>query len=381
MSGQNKRTLATLTATLAATLTLVLVSCSETDEGYQWITPQTHGDVQVTLAVQTRASEATAIYGEGTEWENYIGTEDNDLRVYFFTYSAGDETDNTLITVFTPTEISAKEDEASMQYTMTGSMDDKIMNYANFKVVVLANWGSYPTVTESSTIDDLVEGANTTFSASTFLTECGVDETHRIPFFGVQEFTGIDWSSRKQDLKGVISLLRAIAKVEVIVPVNEKGEASFSSVEIVNYNASGYCAPKGVYVSGDYDTEAVHLVGELNDVNSKSSAFNSTVATDDSTVFTAYIPEYDNSSSGATPCYIRLTQGDTSQPKYSYIHFMQYGEDAMVDQSINIPEGGTLYDITRNSLYRFSLHLIDGYSTRGGDSIPSINVEAERLSW
>ncbi len=334
----------------------------------------------VTLNISTRSMTSTSkTYEVGSQWENYIDIAGGDYKIYFFTYNPQNTSDalsnNILIAEFTPREMTAAEGTTYTQYTLTGDVGDDIVAYSDFKVVVLANWGTYPTVTAgSTTIDDLVEGTNTTFSAEAFLS--GVDSSHLIPFYGVREYSGVEWKDGWIiALEGDITLLRALAKVEVILEPSEDDQAdiSFSDVSIVNYNALGYCAPADVYLKSDYDHDGVwendfvdglHLVNNTNDPDEKAFTFRKTQdkEIDETTgevtqyeTWVAYVPEYDNMGEGYS--YISLLtniqlQLDDDEPYKIYFgnytdgSTTAYGDAEDTDKSDR-------YNIYRNHLYRY----------------------------
>ncbi len=315
--------------------------------------PLSDGSVTVELTIRTRsATSDTHVYEAGTEWENYINISGGDYRVYFFTNdrndaSATDDSErNTLIAEFIPREMTAVEGSTYTQYTLSGKVGDDIAAHSDFKVVVLANWGRYPTVTAgTTTIDALVEGDNTTFSAETFFN--GVDADHLIPFYGVREYSGVEWKKGwRTTLIGDISLLRAIAKVEVVMSEDSDID-SFDDVSVVRYNSEGYCAPKGVYLRADYDhdyiwdedfTDGVHLVGGRNSADGGSAPLSHQPVSGPD-VWTIHLPEYDNT--GSDWSYIQVTVDGIDYE----IHFANYSDG---ETSSNAD-----YDILRNCLYRF----------------------------
>ncbi len=318
--------------------------------------------VGVELSIMTRAITSNSqTYEVGTQWENYIDIGGGDYRIYFFTNDNDDATAtddserNTLIAEFIPQEMTAVEGSTYTQYTLSGSVGEDIVAYSDFKVVVLANWGDYPTVTaETTTIDALVEGENATFSAETFLS--GVDESHLIPFYGVREYEGVEWKEGwVTTLEGEITMLRALAKIEVVLSEDSDIDG-FDSVSIVRYNASGYCAPAGVYLKSDYDhgsweedfADGIHLVGGQNSVSDGSAPLiRQSGSTSD--IWTIYLPEYANLSAAGTAAedysYLQVNfDGDTDNTE-TRIYFANYSDGVAANTAD--------YDIFRNYLYRF----------------------------
>ncbi len=312
----------------------------------------TENSVGVELLIRTRSAQGDG-YEKGDVWENYIDINGGDYRIYFFTADRNDASAkndgerNTLIAEFVPKDITSTGGADYTLYTLFGEVDDEIAKHADFKVVVLANWGHYPTVTAGeTTIDALVEGDNTTFSAESFFG--GVDSEHLIPFFGLREYSNVRWKKGWMTiLTDDISLLRAVAKVEVVMAEDSEIDA-FDSVSIVRYNDSGYCAPGGVYLRNDYDhdyvwsddfTDRVHLVGGRNNGGFGTAPFNRQSGADTDR-WSIYLPEYDNKS-GGDPAYIFVTV-DGAEHEIYFANYVGGVTSSKAD-----------YDILRNCLYRF----------------------------
>ncbi len=324
--------------------------------------------VVLTFVTPNNSSSRSAMedrdgYEAGIDYEDDINISAGDYKIYFFSYESGDEKGGTLIAEFKPTEITQSSTSSTTTYTMIGDVPNELLDVSNFRVVMLANWGvQYPSVTAgTTTIDDLVEGTYTTFNASTKFT---INESNLIPFYGVQEYTGITFTiGSTTNLSTPASLLRAMAKVEVILEEGGDIEA-FDDVSIVNYNSQGYCAPAGVYTAEDYDTQMnnnpssdnwadewvkdLHLVNGKNDTDSKTQAFTQITGASQDT-WRIYVPEYDNVSNTNDYSYITLTIGDTPY----YIYFAEY-TDGATDNSILTNR----YNLKRNNIYRFYVTIL-----------------------
>ncbi len=298
-------------------------------------------------------------YEAGIEYENTVNIDAEDYKIYFFTYSSGDEKGGTLIAEFTPESITSSSTSTTTRYHMTGDVPDALMEVNDFRIVMLANWGSYPSVTAgTTTIDDLCEGDNTTFNASNKFT---LSASNLIPFYGVQEYTNVRFSlGTTTNLAKPISLLRAVAKVEVILTADSDYD-EFDAVSIVNYNSTGYCAPAGVYTADDYDTSAskspgtsdwpdewvanLHLVNNANDTGSKTQAFTKVSGATQDT-WRIYVPEYDNMDTDYS--YISVTiDGETYE-----VYFADYN-----DGSTNNTDTSNRLNLKRNNLYRYYVTL------------------------
>ncbi len=312
------------------------------------------------------AAEDPDGYEAGVGYENYIDFDNGNYKIYFFTYSDGDAKGGTLIAKFKPDEISTDGSGSTYTtYTITGNAPTALIGESNFRVVMLANWGVwYPSVTVgTTTIADLCEGDYTTYNAKT-TADFELSATNLIPFYGVQEYSNTPITAGTTiKLSTPVSLLRAMAKVEVIVESAVNQDLSFDDVSIINYNSQGYCAPWQVYKAKDYNADysiqpeddkwssvfvdGLHLVVGANYLVSKSISFLKTqeleTATDGSITqyetWTCYLTEYDNS--GSDYSYIQVLWGGVPY----YIYFANYSGGKS-----STPAD---YDINRNNLYRF----------------------------
>ncbi len=323
------------------------------------------GTISVGLTIQTRSVGYHEGYVVGSEWENYIDISHGDYRIYFFTNDKNDETatdesqKNRLIVEFTPNDIFSTDDGIYTTYRASGEIDASIAKYSEFKVVMLANWGegNYPSA-DQITIDDVCDKG--LFDA--FVDNDGFasvpSEDLLIPFYGVREYAGVNWTmNRRTDLEGEISLLRAVAKVEVIL--NEESEIDgFDSIVLHRYNAQGYCAPKNVYLRKDYDHDytwdsdfvgSLHLVGGKNDSDQTRRAitFQQGETLEGRKMWYAYVPEYDNTSFPTDFAYIQANLSGEEDNTATRVYFANYDDGAAT--------GTADYDIRRNYLYRFTV--------------------------
>ncbi|MDE5714109.1 MAG: hypothetical protein K2I16_10915 [Muribaculaceae bacterium] len=278
----------------------------------------------------------------GSGYENYLDITGNDYRIYFF-----DAEKNNYLATFDPylkPSINPEPEEGTYYYTFMGQVPSNVGT--KFKLVVAANWGTYPEEKEEAdaaegsfslvkgvtTIKDLTTHAGSQFEALATPAE-GEDwlgPKRLIPFYGVRRYDlgedkyGVNQyidseGNLKKDVyvdltKYALPLLRAMARVEVVL---DNAYASFSSVKMTRYNSKGYCAPysdaggwqfdyKDYYQGYDYDWDTdfarvPHLVGGKNDANAVELEFkkvSSRKENDDKTVtpekWVAYVPEYIN---------------------------------------------------------------------------------------
>ncbi len=313
------------------------------------------------MTIRTRASG-------GDEFENSIDIEGGDYRVYIFTNEAAEQRDNTLIAEFDPASVVPVNGAGYRTYIISGKVGWDIAGHSGFKVVFIANWGRYPKVTEGvTTIDDIVEGDSATFAMPGGSMPSA---NMRMPFYGVREYSDINWNSGStQTLNGDITLLRAVAKVEVIL---ESGAdvASIDTVTVENCNPEGYCAPGGVYAKDDYDRDgtdggkfftALHLVGDRNSDAQVTLPCTMTTNADGEEAWVGYMAEHRND--GADYSTVSVTIDGTPYTVY----FGNYRDGTCTAYA----DGGDTsdrLDIHRNCLYRFRISM-------GGKTI---RVKAEK---
>lgn len=276
----------------------------------------------------------------GSGYENYLDITGNDYRIYFF-----DTDNNYYLATFDPylkPAINPEPEEGTYYYTFMGQVPSNVGT--KFKLVVAANWGTYPEEKEEADATEgsfsLVKGVTTikdltTHAGSQFEALATPDEgedwlgpKRLIPFYGVRSY---DLTEEKYGVKQYIDsegnlkkdvyvdltedalpLLRAMARVEVVL---DNAYASFSSVKMSRRNAKGFCAPYSDAEGWQFDysdyyhgykwdedfARAPHLVGGKNDANMVELEFkkvSSRKENDDKTVtpekWVAYVPEYIN---------------------------------------------------------------------------------------
>lgn len=349
-------------------------------------TPDVPSDGEMTLQigfkVPTRA--ATEGYEDGETNENYIDIAGGNYRIYFF------DGDNKFIARFEPSGFITIEGSDYTQYSVLGKAPDALVTHRGFKMVVLANWPEYPedlnkesnenlslkkgetTIADICNADwaqyDCLTDGNTSPTAIA-LNPFAADPSARklMPFYGVHEYKGVTFTSGIATiLDEPVTLLRAMAKVEVILEVGDNefaDDLSFSSLKINQYNAKGYCAPKDVFHQDDYNHEGddkweqdyvhvLHLVNDKNDDGEKEFAFRHVQQWNEGgkryDKWVAYLPEYQNIgvydaySSIKAKFNIQLA-GDTPHT----IYFANYN-GGKTDNS-----NGNRLNIERNNIYRF----------------------------
>ncbi len=370
-------------ALIGTMLTLASCVCEDlADNIVDMGTRATMVEMSLTMPMSNTNGQSDG-YDYGNTYENTISS----YRIYFY-----DSTSNTFITELTSSSISSINSSPN-EYTITGELaatgeENPLENYSNFKVVMIANWESYETPAEDSTIEDLCDSECAQYTALTS-EEFG---TKSLPFYGVHTYTGVTFKKGTTHLNGTLALLRAVAKVEIILNNEDDGDnnITLASATLHNYNAKGYCTPKDVNSEDDYGKATdwasdytgnnLHLVNDKNDDTPQSEL--QFVKTQDREVdangnvtqketWIAYIPEYDNTGNDFAYISLRFDhQLDTDNTEYN-IYFAVYDNDGTT-KAYSVEDGDSNYDteiakrrdVHRNNLYRYNVTLNSNYELR-----------------
>lgn len=223
-------------------------------------------------------------------------------------------------------------------YEFVGEVEVNISqttSYTNAKVMVYAN------MTPATTTGD------ETF-ATDYNTYPGTGVKY-IPMWGVQTISNLSLTPGARNMLPDIYLLRAMAKVEVIMANNEY---EISNIKLNHYNTMGYCLPEGwdeTTTAATTDLELENVIRPLTNKRETNESFT------ESTVngfqcFTIYVPEYRNiapdSQTIVTPSTITVTIGD----KDYNIVFKKYANGSATDDA---------YNIVRNHIYRYTITAVN----------------------
>ena len=364
-------------------LLCVSVSC-----GKEMDTPDTpdvpNGEkmtLHIGFKVPTRA--VAEEYEAGETNENYIDIAGGNYRIYFF------DGENKFIARFEPSGFISTEGSDYCQYSVLGKAPDALVKYSDFKMVVLANWPHYPEDLDKESNENLslkkgettiADICNADWAQYSCLTdEKGVtsialnpfvanpNERKLMPFYGVHEYKGVTFTSGIATiLDEPVTLLRAMAKVEVILEIEDKefaDDLSFSSLKINRYNAKGYCAPKDVFLQDDYVhkgddkwendyVRTLHLVNDKNDEVEKELVFRHVKQWNEGEKlcdkWVAYLPEYQNI--GVDDAYSSIKAKFNIQLASDTPHTIYFANynGGKADNS-----NGNRLNIERNNIYRF----------------------------
>lgn len=335
---------------------MTLAACSSKEEPQSPVTDSAYISLVIDDGEQSRAGG----YEAGSYWENFIDYQHNDYRVFFFNQS-GKYIGKGLMARYPSTETSSM---------LVGKMPDGLKGN-NFKIMVVANWGSYPEPAAGADIDEVCEHnsgllthkVRTDGSGNIFAIQ--PSEATHIPFYGIRDFVWNDNNYRYNATVGKtvydvtaesISLLRALAKVEVLYP---KSAGELSGISLYRFNEIYYAAPKGVRSMGHYDhngdwntdfVKELHLVGGSNQSTAKTMQLEMTGQDDQYYRWVTYVPEFRNDGTDHYHCYLSLRKKENNSFVYKQVYFA-------ADPSKN----ANTYNIERNNIYRFTVGIADPF--------------------
>lgn len=359
-----------------------LASCSHEAEDTEM---QPNGEMTLGLGFKVPSRTVTygsddsdgSYYEEGETYENYIDVANGNYRIYFF------DTNNNLIARFEPYGFVATEGSNYTQYNVLGKAPKSLVKYNSFKMVVLANWPHYPedsdinvTMQEgTTTIADICNAAWAQYDCPTdgktapTSVALNPDAKRLMPFYGVYTYSDITFRPGQATiLSEPVTLLRAMAKVEVILETDDYFNLSFRSLKINRYNTKGHCAPENVFTQSDYDhngdwTEdyaaTLHLADGKNDDEEKELDCRRVRRWNEGKklyeMWTAYLPEYQNIGAGNAYSSIKamfdIQLADDTPHTIYFANYSGGKTDNKNDSRLNIK---------RNNIYRFHVKCI-GY--------------------
>ena len=368
----------TLCLLLAALSVGTMTSCSVLEEApEQGAIPQgtLHAGFTVTLSNgnEGSASRSEGFLGEGYDagegYENFIDLEGGDYRVVFYTHETtpdGNVVSECMGTMDGVLVERLSENEYSKTYRIRGVLPVDVSEYIragnHIKVAFLANWHNrYEMAREGLALSDLY---NAQFDFSDDMTVLSAD--NRVPMFGITNPLLLSFDRDKFADVGMVHLLRAYAKVEVVA--NTQG-AIIDYVTLTHHFDAGCMAPWGVDKQSDY----VH--GNYNDDYTASPNVPQTASVVDRRLpfvriqedgaedrWVIYIPEFDNS---------RSAFGVRPQIK---IRFNGYDADDTLEFKFYGSENAGYFNIMRNNWYRFRV-LKSSYFYVMVDVVPYISVD------
>lgn len=321
--------------------------------------------VQIGFTLTTGDVSSRAITEEeeaGTGRENYIDIANNNFRILLF------KTDNTYLTALKVNRITQTGNDGTTYY-VEGELDKA---YTDFKLVVLANWGTTyaDNWTSETTIADVCK-ATYSYSSSFNI------DNDLIPMYGVQTYNNVELRANLlTELPTDIDLLRAMAKIEVTCSAED---ITLTGATLHHYNTSGHCAPEKVYSDtaddwgwsdNDVCNHTVHIPADV------SSADNlSFTPTDEG--YIVYVPEFGNTGV-ETKSFISVSlehaDGTEVNLDNTNIYFSEYTDEGTLVEN-------TDFDIVRNHWYKYDITHVDDGELIFQYRVRLWNVEESVIGW
>lgn len=283
-------------------------------------------------AIGSRAGE-DEVYDDGSDLENYIDIDGNDIRIAIY------DTDGKWITTLDDYIITrtASSPSGKSYYINCSTYVD--ISSGQFKVMFLANWGSYPDLRNINNVwAQKYEFKSARLSAS------GKDK-NLIPFYGIKD-VNIEGGIKPNIAAnlGGINLIRAFAKIEVILKEAPTGY-TVNKLNLTRYNDLGFCAPtkalkESDYLQGNWKDDYVKFGVSIpeGEIFKTDLAF---VSEDANKRWVVYVPEYSNTQLGDTRAQIEIAFNGSYWEQSSFIDFKD--------------NDGHTIDINRNYWYKINI--------------------------
>ena len=164
--------------TLSVCIALLLLSACRQEQDELAVADKPAASVQVSFTLTTANGEASTrvgTNGAGTGYENYIDIANRNFRFLLF-----DVDNNTFVYSFTPQSVTptGASGEYAQTYEVEGEMPEEYADF-NYKVVVLANWPTYPS--ENDLTGKTIQNICSTY-AYDYTTPFVPSESQLIPF-------------------------------------------------------------------------------------------------------------------------------------------------------------------------------------------------------
>lgn len=307
---------------------LVLSSCNTIYEQGACLPLEESRDVNFVLAIDSPNATRVAWGDEeanddiGTNFENRIKPESLRVAVYTIDNQHIGDIENLM---YWP--INDEETKYQFQGRLPESVTAKLANDTNFRFMVYANTTSNDNLTMNFSFDDL----NPTTGA--------------IPMWGVKQVDLSPLLANKSHNIGVISLLRATAKVEVIVDEALSG-CTIDKVSVNYHNRIGYVLPTGWESAPD--TKDLDRDNGFREYRSLHSLPHDFIEVEEGSKFIIYLPEYSNTlfPDFESKLSVDVTYNGTSLSFPDALQFKKYVDGRATGDATNI---------VRNTIYRFRI--------------------------
>jgi hypothetical protein len=170
-------------------------------------------------------------------------------------------------------------------------------------------------------------------------------ENGAIPMWGVKQVNLAGLLSNKSQNIGVISLLRAAAKIEVVVG-DMLSMCELEEVAINYHNRTGYVLPTGWDSVGD--TKSIDREGAFRELRSLHTAPHQLIEVEAGRKFVIYIPEYENRlfADYEAKLSVSVNYNGVSMSFPDALQFKTYVDGRPTGEAANI---------ARNTIYRFRI--------------------------
>ena len=316
---------------LAGLFGMLTTSCSQ-EEGLEPQASDEKVQVVFTIALDGQSARSRATWGDtydsaiGNDFDNYI-----DPDKFFVKLTLGN-------TTYDVKNIAYWQQNSNKNiYEFVGEVEVPISattTYTSAKVMVYAN------MTPAATT------GGETFNAN-YSTYPGRGVKY-IPMWGVQTMSNLSLTPGARNPLPDIYLLRAMAKVEVIM-ANEDYE--ISNIKLNGYNNTGYCLPTGWNAATTTTTTGLDLDGVFRPLSSYIGEATKSCFTESTTAsgfqrFEIYVPEYRNIASNNQTTVTPSTITVTVDGKDYEIEFKKYADGSATSEA---------YNIVRNHIYRYNI--------------------------
>ena len=308
---------------LAGLFGMLTTSCSQESEGLEPNMPSINTQVMfnITMGAPSTVSRATIYTSEGNLFENQI-----DPDMLFVKLVLDGE-------ICTVSKISCFETDATNVYTVVGEINATSTTFEEAKIIVCAN----------------VSNSRETFNVD--YEEYPSKGVKCIPMWGVKTIKNFSLTPGGIKDFGRIDLLRAMAKIEVVLGSEViAGKYTISEAGLGKYNTVGYWAPNN---SGDYETTSdfytqnenhCYPAGYMNvAVSSGTLGLPFEVASDNKSCI-IYVPEYDYVDEGDDVKIHLLFNKSESES----VQLESFGVFSLKDQ-----------DLVRNHWYKYTINRIN----------------------
>ena len=311
----------------------ILLSCSIMDDGPDALSLPDGSTAQVAFTLKLdKAQPATrTTWGDnypnkpGTDYENRI----DQLQVVLYSE------DNTAYPLHNLWQEASSTQGGEDTYTFVGSIDTNDADSpqaGTYKIMVFANCGEMSDYAFDG-IDELP--FNYRYDDATHT------PTTAIPMWGVTTAKLTLKPGERQTLDNGIDLLRAVAKIEVVLGDTPAAEYTITGITLKRRNTTGYCLPDGWSTVGkttDLEREGNTPASFRPYVSLASSAGSFAVA-DNKLSAAYYLPEY--AKSDTNPAQLTIT--------------LDNGKSYPLDLKDYTTDNGGYYDLVRNHIYRYTI--------------------------